>query len=60
MSIAKWGEYRLEDLFEIVGTKSLDSNAVTFVKEGINFVGRTFENNGIQGKIEKRNNNKME
>lgn len=55
MSIAKWGEYRLEDLFEIVGTKSLDSNAVTFVKEGINFVGRTFENNGIQGKIEKRN-----
>jgi len=23
-------------------------NAITFVKEGINFVGRTFENNGIQ------------
>lgn len=51
----EWGEYRLEDLFEIVGTKSLDSNAVTFVKKGINFIGRTFENNGIQGKIEKRN-----
>ena len=55
MNRTKWGEYRLEDLFEIVGTKSLDSNAVTFVKEGINFIGRTFENNGIQGKIEKRN-----
>lgn len=55
MSGTKWGEYRLEDLFEIAGTKSLDSNAVTFVKEGINFIGRTFENNGIQGKIEKRN-----
>lgn len=42
-------------MFEIVGTKSLDSNAVEFKEEGINFVGRTFENNGIQGKIEKRN-----
>lgn len=41
-------------MFEIVGTKSLDSNAVEFKEEGINFVGRTFENNGIQGKIEKR------
>jgi hypothetical protein len=42
-------------LFEIVGTKSLDSNAIDFTKTGINFVGRTFENNGIQGKIQKRN-----
>lgn len=39
-------------MFDIVGTKSLDSNAITFVKSGINFVGRTFENNGIQGKID--------
>ena len=45
----------MEDLFEIVGTKSLDSNAIDFTKTGINFVGRTFENNGIQGKIERRN-----
>lgn len=51
----EWGEYRLGDLFDIVGTKSLDSNAIEFVSEGINFVGRTFDNNGIQGKIEKRN-----
>ena len=49
-----WKEYRLEELFEITGTKSLDSNAVTFVKEGINFVGRTFEDNGVQGKLEKQ------
>lgn len=42
------------DLFEIVGTKSLDSNAVTFVEDGINFVGRTFLDNGIQGKINRR------
>lgn len=43
------------DLFEIVGTKSLDSNAVEFQENGINFIGRTFENNGIQGKIFEQN-----
>jgi len=50
----KWGEYKLGELFKIEGTKSLDSNAITFVKEGFNFIGRTYENNGIQGKIDKR------
>lgn len=50
----EWGEYRLGDLFEIEGTKSLDSNAIDFTDIGINFVGRTFDNNGIQGKIKKR------
>jgi len=50
----KWGEFRIDDLFEVVGTKSLDSNAIDFTDVGINFVGRTFENNGIQGKIQKR------
>ena len=30
MQKVKWGEYKLEDLFEIVGTKSLDSNAIDF------------------------------
>ncbi|BCU66132.1 hypothetical protein F941_00202 [Acinetobacter bouvetii DSM 14964 = CIP 107468] len=50
----EWGEYQLKDLFSIVGTKSLDSNAVNFRKSGINFVGRTFSDNGIQGKIEKQ------
>lgn len=43
------------NLFEIVGTKSLDSNAITFVEKGVNFVGRTFSNNGVQGKIDRRN-----
>lgn len=42
-------------MFEIVGTKSLDSNAIEFTETGINFIGRTSENNGIQGKIQKRN-----
>ena len=50
----EWGTYKLVELFNIVGTKSLDSNAVEFTEEGINFIGRTFENNGIQGKIQKR------
>ncbi|HAT75257.1 MAG TPA: restriction endonuclease [Flavobacterium sp.] len=55
MKNVEWGEFKLSDLFEIVSTKSLDSNAIDFTKTGINFVGRTFENNGIQGKIQKRN-----
>ncbi|MGY0393810.1 restriction endonuclease subunit S [Fusobacterium sp. SYSU M8A802] len=48
----EWGEYRLCELFEIQGTRSLDSNAVTFIKKGINFIGRTNEFNGKQGEIE--------
>jgi len=41
-------------LFDIVGTKSLDRNAIEFTDTGINFVGRTNESNGIQGKIAKQ------
>jgi len=41
-------------LFEIVWIKSLDSNAIDFIKNWINFVGRTFENNWIQWKIKKQ------
>ena len=41
-------------MFDIEGTKSLDRNAIKFTDIGINFVGRTNENNGIQGKIAKR------
>lgn len=55
MKDVKWGEYKIGNLFDIVGTKSLDSNAIDFIEEGINFIGRTFENNGIQGKIARRN-----
>lgn len=54
MQAVKWGEYELRELFEIVGTKSLDSNAIDFVKTGVNFVRRTFEDNGIQGQIQER------
>ena len=46
-------EYKLgdKDLFRIEGTKSLDEGKLTFSSEGINFVGRVNENNGIKGKI---------
>ena len=54
MQAVEWGEYELQKLFYITGTKSLDSNAIEFTKEGVNFIGRTFDNNGIQGKIERR------
>ena len=55
LQAVKWGVYELQELFDITGTKSLDSNAIEFTDTGINFVGRTFENNGIQGKIQRRN-----
>ena len=54
MQQTKWANFQLQELFYIVGTKSLDSNAIDFLDNGINFVGRTFEDNGIQGKIKKR------
>lgn len=50
----EWGEFRVHDLFEVAGSKSLDSNAIDFVQTGINFVGRTFDKNGVQGFIEKQ------
>ncbi|MDR0971752.1 MAG: restriction endonuclease subunit S [Bacteroidales bacterium] len=50
-----WRKVKLERLFDITGTKSLDAGKLTFVDSGINFIGRTFEFNGIQGKIIKQN-----
>lgn len=47
-------EFKVKDLFIVEGTKSLDRNKITFIKEGINFVGRTSVDNGVQGKIEKQ------
>lgn len=47
-------EFQLYDIFDITSTKSLDAGKLTFVDKGINFVGRTFENNGIQGEIVKQ------
>lgn len=51
---AEWEMFKIRELFTVEGTKSLDSNAVEFLTEGINFVGRTFNDNGVQGKIAKQ------
>lgn len=44
-------KFKIGDLFTVESTKSLDAGKLTFKKEGINFVGRTGANNGVQGKI---------
>ena len=49
-----YNSFRIWDLFNVVWTKSLDSNAIDFIKDWINFVWRTFENNWIQWKISRR------
>lgn len=46
--------FRVGDLFTIEGTKSLDAGALEFRDTGVNFVGRTDENNGVQGKIDRQ------
>ncbi|WP_258031553.1 restriction endonuclease subunit S [Campylobacter concisus] len=33
------------------GTRSLDEGKLDFIENGINFIGRVNENNGIKGKI---------
>ncbi|MFC0491846.1 restriction endonuclease subunit S [Listeria grayi] len=48
----KWRKKELQQLFKITGTKSLDAGKLNFIPEGTNFIGRTTENNGVQGKIE--------
>jgi len=51
----KYKEFKVSDFFNVVGTRSLDEGKLKFVKEGINFVGRVNDNNGVKGKIQKQN-----
>ena len=52
----KWGEYRLGNLFEITTAKSIDKNKIQLSnKAEYEFVGRSSENNGVQGYVEKLN-----
>ena len=46
--------FRVGDLFNVEGTKSLDAGALEFRDTGVNFVGRTDENNGVQGMIDRQ------
>ena len=51
----KYKKFKISELFDVVGTKSLDEGKLKFVQNGINFVGRVNDNNGIKGKIQKQN-----
>ncbi|WP_191990366.1 restriction endonuclease subunit S [Limosilactobacillus reuteri] len=42
---------KLDDIFNVTSTKSIDAGSLQFFETGINFIGRTNTNNGIQGKI---------
>ena len=48
-------EYKIGELFEVEGTRSLDEGKLSFLNEGVNFVGRVNDNNGVKGKIAKQN-----
>ncbi|EAG9321861.1 restriction endonuclease subunit S [Listeria monocytogenes] len=50
----EWGEYKLEDLFEVHTSKSIDKNRLSFSPRGIVFIGRTKENNGVQGRLKEQ------
>lgn len=53
----EWGEYRLEELFDVKKTKAFDEGKLNIIgnkKEGlIEFIGRTRVNNGVKGYVEK-------
>ena len=50
----KWGQYRLNELFDIETSRSTDKNKITFIPNGeFDFVGRSRINNGVQGTIDK-------
>ncbi|MDE7055629.1 MAG: restriction endonuclease subunit S, partial [Lactobacillus sp.] len=49
--MTEFRKFTVEDIFDVVGTRSLDAGKLNFINSGVNFVGRTNKNNGIQGKI---------
>lgn len=54
MQQVKWGEFRLDNLFDITTSKSIDKNKITFIDNGaFDFVGRSRINNGVQGKVDR-------
>lgn len=54
----QWGEYRIGDLFEVSTSKGYDAGKMKFVSKSTNrfeFIGRTRDNYGVQGFVEKLN-----
>lgn len=54
----QWGEYRIGELFEVSTSKGYDAGKMNFVSKSRNrfeFIGRTKDNYGVQGFVEKLN-----
>lgn len=47
LNVEEWKEFRLDELFEIEIGRSIDLNKLEQSNIGINYVGRTEENNGV-------------
>ncbi len=43
--------FKVQELFEVRSTKSLDEGKLDFFSHGVNFIGRVNDANGIKGKI---------
>lgn len=50
-----WREFEIKDLFRVSTSKSIDKGKLNFTNSGIQFIGRTTTNNGVQGNIKKQN-----
>lgn len=51
LSDRKWGWFEYKDLFNVKIGKSIDLNKLEEVDEGVNYIGRTDENNAITTKV---------
>lgn len=51
LSDSKWKWFKYDDLFDVNIGKSIDLNKLKQSKDGINYVGRTEDNNGITAKV---------
>lgn len=52
IDVSQWGEFKVGDLFDVSGTKSTDAGHVNLISSGdAQFVGRTADNNGVQGYV---------
>lgn len=52
IDVSQWGEFKVGELFDVSGTKSTDAGHVDLISSGdAQFVGRTADNNGVQGYV---------
>lgn len=56
----EWGEYKIGDLFDVSTSKGYDAGKMTFLDKNnftYEFIGRTRDNYGVQGYVEKLDTN---